>query len=607
MSTLRRFLGTLALGVVIIAAAIAAGVVFASIRPSAPVGGSGIAADGGAQGRPYPGDPNAEASLVAAEEERLDVVKDVGSLVPSQVTWFDGGPYRVPTAPATTLVLPASAEPYTVADLQALAPETFVAQADGSYLLSENLVTLPGATLDLTSEGPTTVRMLSTQGVFTSIVAIGSSLRLNGAPDAPAALTSFDPSTGSPDTDTADGRAYLRVIGGTVDLRQVAFSDLGFWSGETGGVALTGAASAAQPAPLGDGDAADGAPTLSQDEVNGLVAEEQPDPGPTTGVISSVTSTGNAFGLFASTTTKLAISGLRVQDSLVDGIVLHRAVTDSSIEATESSGNAVDGIVIDRSSSAISLTSVTASGNGRNGISIDGRPLAEGPTAGGTPVSQSGQVQVQDSTIADNARYGIQVNGGATISISGSDFRANVVGLALDHDATGVDVAKNTFEGQERQSISVRGGVDQTTIHENRFASVDTGVRIADASAAVEDNTFRDISNHAVTLVGTATGASVTGNTAAGNGSAAIHDAAVGGYVAGNDTEHWREAVTPDSVLHLFAQPLTLVWVGLGMLLLITAITGYRMRPSRDRWNRTPLTELSRGIVPVEHVRGRNR
>lgn len=605
MSTLRKFFAAVALGIVIISVAIAAGIVFANLRPADPSGGTGIAADGESKGRPYPGDPGAEASLVAAEEQRLDIVKDVGNLVPSQVEWFDGGPYRVPTAPATTLVLPARAEPYTIADLQELAPETFAAQADGSYLLSENLVTLPGASLDLTSEGPKTIRMLSTPGTFTSIVTMGSTLKVNGSPDAPAGVTSFDPSTGASDTNTSDGRAYVRVIGGTVDIQHTAVSDLGFWSGETGGLSLTGVVNVDPQSSMGGADAAAGAPTLSQDEVTGLVAEEQPDPGPVTGVLNGVSSTGNAFGLFVSTATKLAIGGVKVQNSLVDGIVFHRAVTDTSIESTESSGNAIDGIVIDRSSSAIAMTGVSVSGNGRNGISVDGRPLAEGPSAGGTPVAEYGEVHVNDSTIADNARYGIQVNGGNAISISGSEFRANVVGLALDHDATGVDVANNTFTGQERQAISVRGGVDQTTIHENRFETVDTGVRIAGASVSVEDNTFIDISNHAVTLVGTATGVRVTGNTASGYGSTAIHDDAVGGYIAGNDTEHWREQVTPNSVVQRFAQPLTLVWVGLGLLLLLTAVTGYRMRRSHSREDRTPLTDLSRGIVPVEQVRGR--
>ena len=605
MTTLRRFLATFALGVVIVIVAIAAGIAFSSVRAADSAGGTGIASDdGGAQGRPYRGDADAEAALVAGEERRLDVVKRVGSLGPSQVDWFDGA-YRVPTAPVSTLVLPARTEPYTIEDLQELAPDTFAAQPDGSFLLSENVLTLRGSTLDLGSNGPATIRMLSAAGTFTSIVTIGGTLKIAGSAEVPAVLTSHDPSTGTPDGNTSDGRAYLRVIGGTVDIQHAAFSDLGFWSGETGGLSLTGVQDSDLQSMLGSADDAAGAPTLAHDELAGLVAEDQPDPGPVTGVISDVSSTGNAFGVFVSTATKLTMSRVRVQNSMVDGIVLHRAVTETTIESSESSGNAIDGIVVDRSSSAITMTGVTVSGNGRNGISVDGRPLAEGPTAGGTPVGEYGEVHVKESTVADNARYGIQVNGGHTITVAGSEIRGQVVGISLDHGATAVDVMNNTFVEQERQAISIRGDVEQTTIRDNRFESVDTGVRIANASASVEENTFADISNHAVTLVGDATGARVTGNSAAGYGSTPIHDDAIGGYTAGNDTERWQKQVTPTSVVQTFAQPLTLVWLGLAVLLLLTAVTGYRMRSSRDVEDRTPLTELTPGIVPVEQVRGR--
>ncbi len=505
-------------------------------------------------------------------------------------------------------MLPARLEPYTLADLQELAPKTFVAQPDGSFLLSENLVALGGATLDLNSGGPTTIRMLSDREAFVSIIAIGGAFKAVGTAGAPVAFVSHDPATGTPDTDTTDGRAYIRVIGGTVDLRHAGFTDLGFWSGETGGLSLTGVESRDPQSAIGDPQTpVGGAPTLSGEELSELVADEEPAPGPITGAISDVTVSRNAFGLFVSLATKLAIRGVSVSDSLVDGIVMHRHVTESTIESSRSTGNAVDGIVVEPSSSAITMTAVTSSGNGRNGISVDCRPLADRPTAGGTPVSEYGDVHVNDSIVADNSRYGIQVNGGQSITIADSDITANVVGIALDGGASGVDVSNNTMREQGRQSISIRGGVDQTTVHDNRLESVDTGVQIADASAAIEDNTFTDVSNHAVTLVGKATGVRVIGNTIAGYGRTPIHDDAVGGYVAGNDTEQWQKQVTPSSVVHTIAQPLTLVWVSLAVLLLFTAMSGRRMRNSRHPYSdRRPLTELTPGIVSVDKLKGRN-
>jgi hypothetical protein len=97
----------------------------------------------------------------------------------------------------------------------------------------------------------------------------------------------------------------------------------------------------------------------------------------------------------------------------------------------------------------------------------------------------------------------------------------------------------------------------------------------------------------------------VTGNDVAGRGSTPFYDDATGGYFAGNDTEAWEKPLTPTSVVSIITQPLTLVWTALGVLLLFTAVTGHRRSTVDRSLERRPLTELSRGIVPVEAVRGR--
>ena len=605
MSTMRRLFATCALGVAIVALALVAGVALNGVLPTGPGEDLDVDTTTAVQGRPYPGNPDNEAALVTAEQERIDFVKSIGTSVAWQVDRVEG-PYRVPTTPAATLVLTARAEAYTPADLQELAPDTFVAQPDGSFLLSENLVVLAGASLDMTSSTAPGVKMLSSPAAYVSIVTLGGQLTLKGSADAVAAFASYDPATASPDTATADGRAYIRAIGGNVDIQHATFADLGFWAGDTGGLSLTGVDDSATMPVAGDrASEVGGAPTISEGELTELTADEEPAPAAVSGTISDVSTTGNAFGIFISMATNVAISGTRVQDSLVDGIVLHRFVTDSTIESTQATGNAGDGIVVERSSSAIAMTDVTASDNGRDGISIDGRPLVDGPSANGTPLGEYGDVHLSESTVADNSRHGIQVTGGNSVTIIGTDITANVVGIALDHAASGVEIANNTLTGQARQSISIGDGVEESIVHNNRFESVDTGVRINGASVSVEDNTFTDISNHAVTLVGRAAGVRVTGNTVAGHGSTPFHDDAAGGYFAGNDVEGWEKPVTPTSVVQMVAQPLTLVWAGLGAVLLITAITGHRRRGTRDPYlERRPLTELTRGIVSVDELRG---
>ncbi|MBM7505804.1 right-handed parallel beta-helix repeat-containing protein [Agromyces aurantiacus] len=604
MTTLRRLLATIALGVLIVAGALGAGILFGKPAATDEVGGYGVASDDSVQGRPYRGDAEREAALVSAERGRLDLVREVSATAPSRMTWLTG-PYRVPTTPAATLVLPPREDPYTLAELEEAAPDSVATQADGSILVQENVVALAGATLDL-STGGDALRLRSGADGFVSIITLGGGLIAHGADQAPLAITSFDPASGGTDADTSDGRAYLRVIGGTVDLQHAALEDLGFWSGETGGLALTGTDVPAQPETGDAGTESGVTPTLSASELAALTDGVARPGGTVSGTISDVTATGNAFGLFASWTTKLAVSGLRVHGSLVDGIVLNRSVTATTIESSESTGNAVDGIVVERSSSGITMTGVTASHNGRNGLSIDARPMALGPSATGSPAVEYGDVHLDGGTVAGNAGYGLRIDGGEGITVTGTDVTGGVVGIALDDGASGVEVAGNRLAGQSRQALSINGGVEGR-VHDNRISGVDTGVRIHDASAVVADNEFTDITNHAVTLVGTATGVRVTGNTVAGDGAKPFSDRASGGYFARNDVDAWEQRVTATSVVRTIAQPLTIVWVALGVLLLFTAVAGFRHHHGRAEREaeRRPLTELSPGIVTAEELRGK--
>lgn len=174
-----------------------------------------------------------------AEDERLVYVRTVSSAARWRVEDLDG-PYRLHTSPTLTLVLPARAQPYTMVDLLSLAPDTLVLQPDGAYLLSENIVVLSGATLNLESADGLTLRMQGTAEAFVSIVTFGGSLKIAGTPEHPFAIQSWDTDASTVDTATNDGRAYLRVIGGNASVQNASLSSVGFWSGDTGGLALTG-------------------------------------------------------------------------------------------------------------------------------------------------------------------------------------------------------------------------------------------------------------------------------------------------------------------------------------------------------------------------------
>ncbi|MDQ0734021.1 right-handed parallel beta-helix repeat-containing protein [Arthrobacter agilis] len=573
------------------------------------VGRNEIAANGNVQGELYTGDPRSEARIVQSEEERLVYVRTIASAARWRVDGLEG-PYRLHTGATNTLVLPARTEPYTTADLLQLAPDTFKQVAASTFLLSENIVVLPGATLSLNGAEGVTVRMQSDEKAFVSIVALGGSLAMAGTPDADVSLTSWN-GVGA-DTDTSDGRAYVRMVGGHAAFSHTTVSSLGFWSGNTGGLALTGTDTAgtfqdatAAPDPV----APAGARLLPEADLQSLADQADLDYSVVTAGIDNLTVRDNAFGLFITNARDVAIRDTEIRGSLVDGLVLHRSVTDATITGTTSSDNAVDGITVGRSSMRVQLQDVTARGNGRNGISLDGQPLADGPNAVGTAVVTYGSNRVVKSTISDNGRYGVEVSGGENLRLTGNTIRGNEVGVVVNYSAKGVNIIDNEIRDQDQQGIAVRDTGAVADIRRNRISGGDTGVYVRDASASITGNTMSSLAGHGVSLRGNVPDTRVTGNDVGGYGTTAIWDeTSTGALVEENELLNWHPAPTVHSVLNSVFQPLTFIWLLLGGLLVATAFTRkrhLRVRTIRNPYEeRVPLTALSRGIVRIDDVRG---
>lgn len=620
----------------------------------------------------YPGDPDAEAALVAAEDRRLVEVRSIanGAQWTGASQWR---PYRLETGTTYTLVLVEREAPYSFDDLLELAPQTLVRQPDGSYLLGENIVVEEGATLDLTSDDGLRLNLTSTDDAFVSIVTLGGDLTVAGTAENPTVVSAWDPRTGTADADTSDGRAYVRVIGGYADFRHATFDHLGFWSGTTGGVSLTGtdlphtapgsqdlaAGEVAAPdeptvtdAPTGavaTGDAVSPDPAASGSAVSDPAAADTGAAGagttagtplvapaakvfgtellptgagaPTLGLgadlsgysfvsaqIQDVTFSENAFGLFVMNAEGVVVSGSRIEDSLVDGLVMHRDVTASTVVATTSTGNAVDGFRLARSTSGIVLERLTSTDNGRNGISIEGTPLADGPSATGTGTQMSGANSVSESTVTGNGRYGIDVVGGTTIEVDANTVTDNPAGIVVSEGATAVELTDNTVEGADQQGISLRSAGTDTVVTGNTVLGGEIGIYARDAGGTFERNTVDDVTSHAITLVGTTGGSVVSDNTVGGRGPSAIDVARTTGVaVTDNSTEDWDSTKPLSTVLRQIFQPLTVVWLLLALLVLVTALTSIRHRNAGVRHpyaNRAPLTSLTRGVVDPDEIFG---
>lgn len=600
------------------------------------------AKDKASERKAYPGDPEAEALYVADEDHRLLEVRTVDSLARWNKLALNK-PYRLATGSAYTLVLTPRKDAYTVRDLLSLAPQTFVRQPDGGYLLSEHVVIQTGATLNLTQAGGLNLRLASDGDGFVSIVNYGGTLNVQGTEGQPVKISSWNRDTDGADNSTNDGRAYLRSIGGQVRIKNAELTDLGFWSGRTGGLSLTGTDRPNSGAldELGKtmrvgkrakrereaAEAADKKKQAGQPSLNGKgkstlsdilptgnlpvpdVGIEDPQYSYVSAAVQNTVVKRCAFGLFTASANGIDIRDSKFDDNLVDGLVMHRYVTNAVVESSTADGNAGDGIVLSRATTGIVLSEIQASHNHRNGLTMSGLPLADGPSATGSSVGSYGNNTVSNSKLDDNGRYGVEVIGGTNIGVNANDVNGNDMGIVVRGGASDVSVVGNRVTKPARQGIAIRDAVTDSVISGNIITGGRTSIYVRGASVAVKRNTLTDANMHAVTLVGGLGSTQVTENTIGGRGPSAIDTKRaedVNTRRWDNDDGNWHDTTPFFVTLKRFLQPLTAMWLALAALLLFTAARGTR----RHRGLRHPYADKARvtdGVPSSVTVTGAGR
>jgi parallel beta-helix repeat protein len=578
---------------------------------AAAVVGVALAGPGGAGAAPAAGadaESANQAALVAAEDRRLIEIRSVTAVAPLRGGTQYSKPYRLTTGSGYTLVLTSRSAPYTVKDLLTLAPQTFVRQDDGSYLLLENLYLNAGAKLTLQNPGGLTVRMASAPTGFVSIVSFGGVLAFVGTEQQPVKITSWDPRTKAPDTTVKDGRAYIRSVGGQFRSQYLQASDLGFWSGRTGGMSLTGT----DRPDTGSTEGPDAHQTKTERHAGadaraeGNAGPAQPEQTPAAGdvyaqpsgdlstpdtrfgtadasfvsaKITHTTLTGNAYGLFISSADGIEVSDSTIERSLIDGVILHRFASNGILERVTSNDNAGDGFVLARATQEIRISAATARNNGINGMSLTGRALAEGPSPSGETVGEYGNNSVANSTFENNRRYGIEVDGGDNVGLQNNQVRGGDMGIVVRRGAQQVSVVGNQVSGQKRQGISVRDAVVDATVTGNTVESSPLGIYLRDSTATIRGNTIDRVTSHGVTVVGSVKGAQVSYNTVSGTGPTPVDTARSHGKltVERNQTAAWHDTRSFWIRLRHAAKPMTLLWLGVVLLVLFSAVKARKL------------------------------
>ena len=375
------------------------------------------------------------------------------------------------------------------------------------------------------------------------------------------------------------------------------FSDLGFWSGRTGGISITGdvepdRAEAGPPPENPKGQ--EGVPVVN------LKPKSSADR-PASAELSNIEVAGSAFGLFVNDASELTLSDASISDALVDGIVLHRGVRATTLTDVRVDRSRKDGVVISRDATGIRLEDTSVTDNGRNGLTMDGRALALGPDVDGDAITPFGGNAVAGGEFLRNQRYGIEVLGGYGTNVQGAAIGENSVGLVASEAATDVMVEGNTFTGPHEQAVSVRDGATKIMIRNNEVRGSATAVYNRNAQSIIEGNTISEVSKHGITVVGQAAGTVVTGNTISGRGPAALDmDRAVGLVAEKNVSDGWLVSRSLEAVLAGIFKPLTVVW----MLVVLVILVSIRVRlKSRSRGivdpfeAQAPLSSFSGGVV----------
>jgi Right handed beta helix region len=443
------------------------------------------------------GDDDKSATIVRDEDVRI------------AATVFTRPIPGAPRGPATVALI-ARPQRYTLNDLIGLGAAT---RANPTTVdLVRSVVVMPGAILDIEAPG-TTLRMASTPAGFTSIVGWKGAVTMAGAAGKPLTITSWDPGAKGPDTVVADGRAYIRDVGAALTLRFVRVGALGFWSGRTGGVALTGVQESAATGAISDSEISDA-----------------------------------HYGLFASDVSKLTVTATTFRRSELAGVLLHRGTTNAVIERSTAEANGSDGFVADRGSEAITFRQASAFGNARDGIRIDGAPLAEDAGPAGASNVPHRNFRVENSVARDNRGDGVRAMDADELVIAGNQIVGHDEGIVVTGRSPEAQITGNTVRGAVSTAIAVRGG-PSGLVKANRVDGGEIGLQVRDARIDLRDNVVSGATGHGLSVVGATDGTTVAGNSLAGAGSSAVDVARVTPpavvTVGPNNADGWHVQVSP--------------------------------------------------------------
>jgi parallel beta-helix repeat protein len=355
--------------------------------------------------------------------------------------------------PATNAIVVTAGHGVTLPALaQAVgAPDLLREETPGEWLLGADLAVLPGASVQIAAPTVRWLKLLSTSGRFAAVKAFGGNLDVSGA-----CITSWDPATGTADTENADGRGYIlardgaqmnidnaeirylghgevesyglswrtRGTGGKITNSTVSHNYFGLYSYEVGGLVIAGnefhdnVLYGVDPHTGSHGltiernvvhDNGKHGIILAEDCVDSVIRDNVVYRNDHHGIVLYLRSDRNTVenndsfanasqGININESHDNAIRGNRVYDNVESGIGVTQTSQNNSVESNQIRGNQQDGIRIVSEAAQTSLRANTLGENGRYGVYVD----------------VDGDVHIAGNTIFAN-RSGIMLKGSAVV------------------------------------------------------------------------------------------------------------------------------------------------------------------------------------------------
>lgn len=423
-----------------------------------------------------------------------------------------------------SVVLGARRVPYTLDDLVAAGAATRVSTSVVD--LVQPVVVRRDAGLVVHAPG-VTLRLRGADDGVASLVSWGGLIELSGTEAKPFTVVGWQDD--SPDRTTADGRGYVRVKDGDLALRHVVAEHLGFWSGRTGGLALTGSAE-----------------TSSRAEVE------------------DVSATDLHLGLYLSGAQRVRVRGLTVTAPQRHGIEITNRSSSVRLRKLSVEGAGEDAISVGNGSERIRIDGATLTGSGGYGLDVDGSPLADGMNSAGYGIGNYAGLALTASRVTANRAGGLRVQSVDDVVVADTHVTADRSAVVIEGDSRGAAIEDSELSSTGGSGLVLAGGVSRATLSGSTVTGLETGVDVEDSTITLDDNEITVGTGHGVLVVGADAEATLSDNVIHGRGSSAV-DGEGGASVSGGDESAGDWTYRPEIVMwaerNSAALPLLLVLV----------------------------------------------